>query len=260
MAHTPLHLSRFGHGPRTFFGLHGWGSTGSQSFQDIARFLPQDHATLLAPDLPGCGQSSPPSSWDFDLIHQHLLHEFDALTSSSSEPVTLIGSCSGSFHALPIAIDRPSRIREIILLEPFAFMPWFFSIFLTPLTGYPLYKVVFDNPIGKAITRSSLRRQGGDQEKVDMVGNFGKQTDLEAAYQYLRHYGQITDHTVFAQASAPVRIICGENSFKAIHKSVSMWQENWPALTLHQLPGIGHMLSQEAPDLTASLIFSLDRA
>ena len=151
--------------------------------------------------------------------------------------------------------SRPERIREIVLLEPFAFMPWFFSIFLKPITGYPLYKMVFDNPLGRALTRSGLRKQGGDQEKVDMVGNFGQQTDLLAAYEYLRHYGTITDHTVFKEATAPVRIICGENSFKAIHRSVGLWQQNWPDLTLHELSGIGHMLSQEAPELTASLIF-----
>ena len=62
MTYPDLHTARFGHGPRTFFGVHGWGSTGAQSFQDIARFIPEEDATLLAPDLPGCGQSAPPPS------------------------------------------------------------------------------------------------------------------------------------------------------------------------------------------------------
>ncbi len=251
----PLHMTRFQHGSSAhFFGVHGWGSTGPQSFSDLAQHLPED-ASLFTPDLPGCGQTPPLSSWTPEAVHQSLLDSFDA--HYTGKPMTVIGSCSGSFHALPLAIARPEQVKHIVLLEPFAFMPWFFGIFLKPLTGYPLYKMVFDNPIGRAMTRASLKRQGGDQDKVDMVGNFGQSTDLGEAYKYLQYYGTIVDHKVFARATQPVHIICGENSFKAIHKSLDLWKENWPELTPHVLPGIGHMLSQEAPELTASLIFNV---
>lgn len=250
----PLHVTRFGHGSsHTFLGVHGWGSSGTQSFAELAEHLPST-ASLFAPDMPGCGLSAEPSSWDIAHIHDSLFESFDALDVSG--PVTVIGSCSGAFHILPLAIARPERISHIVLLEPFAYMPWFFSIFLAPLTGYPLYKGVFDNPIGRAVTRASLRRQGGDQEKVDMIGAFGSHAGLQAAYKYLRYYGSIKDHGVFASARQPVRIICGANSFKAVHASIPLWQENWPALDVQMLEETGHMLSQEAPERTASLIFS----
>jgi pimeloyl-ACP methyl ester carboxylesterase len=250
----PLHTTRFGHGrSHTFFGVHGWGSGGRQSFVELAAHLPED-ATLWAPDLPGCGESAQPESWDMGEIHAQLFEAFDACVGDG--PVTLIGSCSGSFHALPLALARPDKVSRIVLLEPFAYMPWFFGIFLAPVTGYPLYKMVFDNPLGRAATRASLKRQGGDQEKVDMVGAFGSHGGLQAAYKYLKHYGSITDHKVFASVTQPVRIICGGNSFKAVHRSVELWRELWPELDAHALKDTGHMLSQEAPARTSELIFS----
>ncbi len=249
-----LHMTRFGEGDaHSFFGVHGWGSGGVQSFEALAQNLPPG-ATLWAPDMPGCGKSPSPDSWEMEAIHAELFDAFDACESHG--PITVIGSCSGSFHILPLAIARPERISHIVLLEPFAYMPWFFGIFLAPVTGYPLYKMVFDNPIGRAATRASLKKQGGDQEKVDMIGSFGTHGGLQAAYKYLKYYGSITDHTVFRQARQPVRIICGENSFKAVHSSIAMWQENWPELDVQVLADTGHMLSQEAPETTSELIFS----
>lgn len=256
---SSLFDSRFGHGPRRFYGVHGWGSTGAQSFGSIAAFIPED-CTLIAPDLPGCGQSPPPSQWLMSQVDEELLAHFDQVSAESSDKLTLVGSCSGSFNALPLAAARPERIERVVLLEPFAFMPWFFSIFLTPVAGPLLYKTVFDNPIGRAMTRRGLRRQGGDEEKVDMVGSFASSTDLTSAYNYLRFYGEIVDHTAFASAPEPITLVYGEKTFKAIHHSIELWKQNWPALATHMIPEVGHMLSHEAPDVTAALVFSAEDA
>lgn len=247
-----LHITRTGDGQRRFIGIHGWGSEGASSFRDLLPHLPPD-ATLIAPDLPGCGRSATPAAWTLEAVNDALLPLLDALPPG--EQVTLIGSCSGTFHALPLAIARPERVEQLVLLEPFAAMPWFFSIFLTPITGKLLYKAVFDNPIGKAATRASLKRQQG-QESYDMVGTFASSTGLEAAYNYLKMYGAIPDHTVFAAASAPVRTVCGERSWRAIHDSVPLWRQNWPDLDAHTLPNTGHMFTHEVPALAASIIFA----
>ena len=253
---TLLHTQTYGHGPRVFIGYHGWGSEQGRSFEALVPFLPDD-VTLIGVDLPGCGKSTTPSakdalaSWERvnDLVARHLD------TIDSDKQVTLVGSCSGVFNACEVAQRRPERIRDIIMLEPFAYMPWYFSIFLKPVTGKLLYKMVFDNPLGKAATSLSMRKKKLNED-FDMVGSFGLGTDLDVAYRYLEFYGALTEHSIYKDITAPIRIIHGQNTFGAIHESVAMWQENWPGLPVTPLEGVGHMLNQEAPEATARAIFT----
>jgi pimeloyl-ACP methyl ester carboxylesterase len=251
---SPLHIVTYGHGPRRFIGLHGWGAEHTKSFKDVLAHRPDD-VTFIGVDLPGCGQSAPPPDWAWAPLHDHLAHQLDTQLAAlpNDGPATLIGSCAGSYHALELARRLPHRVEQLVLLEPFAYMPWFFSIFLTPITGRALYYNVFHSSIGKRATQASLRRQGvtGD---YDMLTAFGA-SDPEVPYRYLQHYGAIKTHRVFADIAGPTRILYGQQSWRAIHDSIPLWRELWPDLTAHMLPGVGHMFNQEAPALAASLMF-----
>lgn len=245
-----LSITTYGDGPRVFVGLHGWGAEHTKSFKDVLRFKPDD-VTFHAPDLPGCGQSPPPEDWGWDALHDHLAAQLDARLAPGRW--SLIGSCAGSYHALEIARRLPARVEQLVLLEPFAVMPWFFGIFLTPVAGKALYDLVFSSAIGKRATQASLRRQGVTAD-YDMLTAFGAR-DMQIPYRYLQHYGAITSHKSFAGVSGPTRILVGQNSWRAIHDSVPLWRELWPDLTAHQLEGVGHMFSQEAPERAAALMF-----
>lgn len=241
----------YGHGPRHFLGFHGWGSEHRRSFSSVLEHMPED-VTFHAQDFPGCGDTPKPSDWSFDGVNQALAQDLDALPQDVR--FTLVGSCSGSFHALEVASLRPERVEAIVLLEPFAFMPWFFSIFLTPVTGHLLYKLVFDNPIGQAMTRRSLARQKVHSD-FDMVEAFGR-SDQRVSYRYLEFYGALQDPTRWAHLDVPVRIVYGQNSWDAIHASVDIWRKNWPDLDAVELSGAGHMFSQENPADAARAIFA----
>lgn len=247
-----LQLYRYGEGPRVFVGFHGWGAEHTKSFRSLLERLPED-VTFWAMDMPGCGASAAPPRWDWEVVTEILARGCDQI--APERQLSLVGSCSGSFHALAVALERPARVERMLLLEPFAYMPWFFSIFLAPVGGRALYRVIFDNPIGQAATRASLRRQKVSSE-YDMVGAFARGSDLGVAYRYLQFYGEIPEHTVFAAAPGPVRIILGERSWKAIHEAVDLWRENWPELEVVELAGTGHMFSQEAPERTIRAIFT----
>jgi len=247
-----MHAQTYGDGHRIFIGYHGWGSEQGRSFKELLPFLPED-VTLIGVDLPGCGKSERVEPWGWEHLNDEVARHLDHLPEGKK--VTLVGSCSGVFHALEVASRRPERIEAIIMLEPFAYMPWYFSIFLKPITGRLLYKMVFDNPLGKAATSLSMRKKKLNDD-FDMVGSFGLGTDLDVAYDYLGFYGALTEHGIYKEIDAPIRIIHGQNTFGAIHESVAMWQENWPSLELIELEGVVHMLNQEAPEKTASAIFS----
>ena len=249
-AEPSVHVSTYGDGPRVLVGMHGWGSEHRKSYRDVLEHLPDD-VTFHGVDLPGCGRSAPPPTWSWDAITDQLAARLDTL--SPGQPITLVGACSGSYHALATAMRRPERLQALVLLEPFAYMPWFFRIFTLPVTGSLLYRMVFDNPIGRAATERSLRRQGVSSD-FDMVDAFGK-NDLATSYHYLKFYAQIPDHRVFAPIHTPVRVVTGQSSWRAIHDAVPMWRELWPDLEAIELAGVGHMFNQEAPERAAAAIF-----
>lgn len=90
-----------------------------------------------------------------------------------------------------------------------------------------------------------------------MVAAF-KRTDKKVNYEYLKYYGSISDHKVFADLQHPVRVVIGQNSWNAIHKSVELWRELWPELELRRLEDVGHMFNQESPSRAAHAIFDAE--
>ena len=248
-----LHLQTYGHGPRAFLGLHGWGAHQGKSFGDLVDHLPQD-VTLHALDMPGCGRSPPLTRWSWEGVTDALAGALDGI--KAPEPLTLVGSCSGAFHALSLLASRPERVGALVMLEPFARIPWFFSIFLTPGAGPLLYRMVFDNPAGRHLTQRHMARRGVSQE-YDMVGGFARSGDLKVAYRYLQFYGELGDYRAFQGTPIrPVHIIHGQQSWGAILESPPLWQELFPQAKVTALAGVGHMFSQEAPERAARAIFS----
>lgn len=248
-----LHTKTYGTGERIYLGVHGWGAEHRKSFSELIAQLDGHDVALVGVDLPGCGESPELDDWSWDAVTRALVETID--TIEPDKKLNLIGSCSGSFHVLEAALARPERVEQLILLEPFAFMPWYFSIFLTPIAGLALYHSVFNNPIGKAITSLNMRRNKLNED-YDMVGAFANGMDIMVPYRYLGYYDAIPGHEVYAGVDAPVRIIYGANTFGAVRESVNRWRENWPTLDAHALEGVGHMISQEAPDRVAALIFA----
>ena len=250
---TPIaHVELYGDGPRLFVGLHGWGSEHTKSFKDVLERLPDD-VTFAGIDLPGCGRTPKLEEMSFDAVNACLTETVRSL----GRPATIIGACAGAYHAMPVARSLgPDVVTRLVLLEPFAYMPWFFAVFVVPVTGRLLYRMVFDNPIGQSLTQASLRRQHVSQG-FDMVGAFAK-NDTQVAYAYLEYYAAMPHYSSFSDVLSQVRLITGETSWAAILKSIAMWRENWPGSESWRIEGAGHMFNQEAPDRAARAIFEPD--
>ncbi|MEL6182603.1 MAG: alpha/beta hydrolase, partial [Myxococcota bacterium] len=137
-----INIERYGQGERVFVGYPGWGADHTRSFQLLLEHLPED-TTFYAMNLPGLGGSEeldrPLSRWRWSAITEALLRGFDSL--KLDVPVTLVGSCSGSYHALETAMRRPDMAHRVVMLEPFSYFPWFLRALVLPAIGPMLYNV-----------------------------------------------------------------------------------------------------------------------
>lgn len=233
------YVRRYGSGPRLFLGIHGWGGS-HQTFEPIAAAMPND-TTVFAIDMPGYGRSRAPETWTPSAIQARLV----ALLDQLPEDMTLLGNCSGAIFGLLAALERSRAFRRYVLVDPFAYFPWYFAIFTWPLVGRFLYAVSFQNPVGRLLTNLSLASKR--TEETDLTGSFDS-VNHEAVFQTLQVLRAIGGYQTFAPISGEIEVLYGENTFGAVRASVAYWMEIWPEATAAELTGAGHLPLQEATE------------
>lgn len=97
--------------------VHGSGlDSATLSWRETVPSLAVDHA-VVAPDLPGYGESAPlvgpPSVAAFSHWLEGFLDEFD------EGPVTLVGISLGGAVALGLALDHPERVDRLVLVDSY---------------------------------------------------------------------------------------------------------------------------------------------
>lgn len=235
---------------RSYLGLHGW-SGDHTTFAPLVPFLPAD-ARLYSADLPGYGASPTPPRWDVETLADQIAALIDSLPGES---LTVIGNCSGAILALLAAPKVESKIERMVLIDPFAYTPWYFRLFVEPWWGRMAYYTAFANPVGRWIGNLSLR--GHRTGETDLTGSF-RGVDHGVSYRYLRLLTSIDGIGGFAWWRKPVDILYGERTFGAIRESVAMWREIWPQARAWELKGAGHLPILEATAQVAQIAFDMN--
>jgi pimeloyl-ACP methyl ester carboxylesterase len=242
-----MFIERYGNGNRTFFGLHGW-SGDHTTFAPLAPYVPPD-VTLYSVDLPGCGRTPRPNEWRLEELTKEIDSQIKTLRSRS---ITLIGNCSGAILALATMRRVSEMVDRLVLIDPFAYVPWYFKVFVAAPIGKYAYYSTFANPIGRWITNLSLKRHR--TESTDLTSAF-QSVDHEAAYQYLRMLCGAGRIESLAWIRGPIDIVCGERTFSAIKRSVGMWRGVWPQARVFELAGAGHLPIEEATEALGRIVF-----
>jgi pimeloyl-ACP methyl ester carboxylesterase len=228
-----MYVEQYGSGSRTFLAFHGWGGD-HRDFAPLAARLPDD-ARLFSTDLPGYGQSPRPAAWDMPTIIREVTTDMDR---RGLRDVTLIGFCSGAVIALLVAQERPTMISRIVMIDPFAFVPWYFRIFLAGEFGRRAYRTTFESPFGRRVATWVLRRKQSTDD--DFMGAFGR-VDHEATRRWLELFHRVGSPAQFSGLSMPIDIAHGERTFAAVRESVRQYCAIWPHARAFELRNVGHL-------------------
>ncbi|HEX8456741.1 MAG TPA: alpha/beta fold hydrolase [Pyrinomonadaceae bacterium] len=252
-----MYVERYGarRARKLYFGLHGW-SGDHETFAPLAAHLPHD-AALYSADLPGCGRSPAPARLTLEAVTSEIVETLEGiLDRAAATPrasVTLIGNCSGAILGLLVAERIKPRIDRLVLVDPFAYWPWYFRVFVSPTIGRYAYRSTFANPVGRWLTNQSLRKRR--TAETDLTGSFGR-IDHDVAQGYLALLAQAGGAERFASlADVPVEIVYGERTFAAVKKSVPLWRSVLPRARAHLLAGAGHLPILEATAELARIVF-----
>lgn len=223
-----------------------------------------DHYTIYALDLPGMGYSEivPGASYDEPAMRagvKRLLTELDL------HDVTLLGESMGAVLALTTAADLPERVRRVVAVNAYDFRGGIarsgllarvvVSGVLAPGVG-PVIAGVEPKPALRAILRGGLGdkralRDDYVDELLQVGGRPGYPTVARAVYQALPSL--IAARSRYPGVKAPVHLLYGEKDWSRPSDREAD-KKLLPAADFTQVPGAGHFIALERPDVLADLL------
>lgn len=254
-----MYFAKFGNGKKVFIGLHGW-SGDHKTFLPLMPYLPDD-VIFYSGDLPGTGKSPPPSDWNLACFIEQISA---SLLSLQLKNITILGSCSGGLMGLFLAKllqekGKSQLIERLVLIDPYAYFPWYFSAFVSPKMGkigWYAYYTTFANPIGRWMTNLSLKKHRASE--VSLTDSFAE-ANHRATYQQLKILVGGGGAQQFQELNLKVDIVYGRKTFRAVKKSITMWQQIFPNAKYHELPKAGHLpIEESTKELVAILFPKLD--
>ncbi|MDY7037358.1 MAG: alpha/beta hydrolase [Thermodesulfobacteriota bacterium] len=228
-----MYVKVYGEGDQQYLCFHGWGGD-HREFAPLARYAPAG-ICMHCVDLPGYGRSPRPRKWEMKVITQEALGYLEKCDITSS---ILIGFCSGVGLALTLGSIAPGRVRRIFMIDPFAFVPFYFKLFLWGEFGRRAYNTTFEKSIGIKITDWVLKRL--QKSDADFTNAF-VELDHNVTLRYLQLLHRIDVRREFSGLKMDVDILYGKYTFDSVRRSVDIYKSLLPQIKTHELDDVGHL-------------------
>ncbi|MEU9172904.1 alpha/beta hydrolase [Streptomyces sp. NPDC048420] len=237
--------------------------TQAEHFRSLIPLI-ADQYTVYALDLPGMGYSEivPGASYDEPGMRagvERLLTELDL------DDVTLVGESMGAVLALTAAADLPERVRRVVAVNAYDFPGGIARSsllarvvvggVLTPGVG-PVVAGVEPKPVvgrilkGGLVDKTALREDYLD-ELLQVGGRPGYPGVARAVYQSMPSL--IAARSRYPEVKAPVHLVYGEKDWSRPSDRQAN-KDLLPAADFTQVPGVGHFIALERPDVLAGLL------
>ncbi len=230
-----LHGSALDH---TFWGLH-------------ARFFAFRNYSVLAPDLPGHTNSEGPALESIEGIGEWLN---DVVSTLAIGNISIVAHSQGCLNALEFASRYPDRVRSVSFIA---------SGLATPVNG-ALIKSAEENPeaaiammVGWGFGSAGHLHQGTIPGNSMLTGGAkvmrrnvpdALAIDLKACNEYQN------GKAAAMKITCPTQVILGANDKMAPRKAGLQLIEHLNGPESHIIPNCGHMVPQEAPDVSRQLL------
>jgi pimeloyl-ACP methyl ester carboxylesterase len=259
-----MHVAEAGEGDPVVL-LHGWPQHWYLWRKVIPRLAP--HARVICPDLRGFGWTAVPAGgYDKETMAADVLALLDAL---GLERVKLAGHDWGAWIGFLLAMRAPERVERLLAMGVPA--PWLVRDTRAVLGLWRLaYQLALSTPgLGRgpatrAITALAQRDTRGalDAEELEVFmdrlsGERGRATELPYRTFVLRElvpvaFGRYSP----AELRVPTLLLFGERAVVSPVRTVRAQAALCPALELEVLPGVGHFIVDERPELVAERALS----
>jgi pimeloyl-ACP methyl ester carboxylesterase len=226
--------------------------------------LVRERYTVYALDLPGMGYSQivPGASYEEPAMREAVK---SLITRLDLRDVTLLGESMGATLALTTAADLPERVRRVVAINAYDYAGgiarssllarFVVTGVLAPGVGQTVAGVE-PKPIVRAVLRGGLGNTAALRddylEELLKVGRRpGYPVVARAVYGNLPSL--IAARTRYPEISAPVHLIYGEKDWSRPSDRQAN-KQLLPAAEFVQVPGAGHFIVLERPDVPAKVL------
>jgi len=257
-----LHYLTVGHGPATVILLHGFAET-SRMWRPIIPTLAEKF-TVIAPDLPGIGDSSIPDKIDM-LEAAKQIH--DLVRSLKIDKARVVGHDIGLMVAYAYAAQFPGETEKLAVMDAFLpGVPGWEPIYNDPNTWHFRFNGEYPEKLVKGRERTYFEyfwnvfaadktRSIPEADRKAYTKAYAKPGRMRAAWAYFASWPQLAKD--FAQLSQtkltmPVLSIGGEKSLgNELGAQMKLVAEN-PIVIV--LPNTGHWILEEKPKETTDAL------
>lgn len=228
--------------------------------------LVQERYTVYALDLPGMGYSQivPGASYAEPAMRaavRRLVLQLDL------RDVTLLGESMGAVLALTTAAELPDRIRRVVAVNAYDYpggiarSSLLARLIVTGVTAPGVGRMLAQlepKPVMRAILTGGLAdptalREDYLDELLKVGRHPGYPTVARAVYRSLSSL--VAARARYREVSAPVHLVYGEKDWSQPADREAN-RQLLPAAEFAQIPGAGHFIALERPDVPADLLNS----
>lgn len=242
--------------------LHGTGASG-HSLAALAGLLSQRH-TVIVPDLPGHAFTSRVdealSLPGMARALGGLLHELGL------QPDWVVGHSAGAAVAAQLCLDGHATPRSLVSLNGAWFPPrgvgnWWYAPAARLLARNPLVPHLFARQAARPATLARLIASTGSALDEDAMQRYGRLVANPAHVAGVLAMMAQWDLRPLLDALPRLRprlaLVVGEADTTVPPAQAAALQPRVPGSTLHRLPGLGHLAHEEAPQVVADLLATL---
>ncbi|MEV0355079.1 alpha/beta hydrolase [Nocardia sp. NPDC050697] len=243
--------------------LHGWPHT-RRLWDHVVPELAKHH-TVLAPDLPGLGESTAPyGGYGADAIAADLGAILDA---ARAEPAAVVAIDLAVPPAFVFALTAPERVAALVLMESLlvplpgaeeflAEPPWWFGFHGVPGLAEAVLPGGEDAYLSYFLTEHTFERRGIDPEiHADFVRAYTGREALARGFGYYRAaHGNaelIARATASTRLTVPTLALGGNVVGPALGRQLAGVADD---LEAHIVPECGHLIPLEQPAALLDLL------
>jgi pimeloyl-ACP methyl ester carboxylesterase len=245
--------------------LHGW----PQHWYEWRHLIPElaERHRVLAVDLRGFGWSdAPPFGYEKEELASDILALLDAL---GIDRVKLVGHDWGGWIGFLLCLRAPERFDRFLALgitHPWQSLGggwrdlprfWYQQVIITPGLGYALHRTGL-------FVRAALRSGPAGESAFDEVAlssfadNLAEPARARACVRLYRSFNfrellpVIRGRYMSQRLTVPTRLIIGTEDAVLSTRLVTGWEAHADDMSVEIIPGCGHFIADERPDLVAA--------
>ena len=258
-----LSVTVSGDGPPLLL-LHGWPHT----HQVWSRVIPDlaGERTVIAPDMPGTGESSPAAAYDAGAVAEGIGELMTGLGHDRFSIMALDASVPGAFV---VAMRHPQRLSALVLMEsllpplpgaePFmpAGPPWWFGFHSVPGLAETVLVGNEADYVGYFLDQGTVHGVSPEVREAFVAAYTGTER-LSRGFEYYRamkdNTGIISEATATARLTVPTLAIGGDSGSAVGEALAAQLEGITDDLSAHILTDVGHIVPLDAPSRLLDLV------